>query len=141
MAWLRQIPKHEVSAEVERATALVRLDDHIDLRIKALSGGMRRRVGIASAIIGKPGLVILDEPSAGLDVGQREVLRDITRELSRDAVVVVSTHIIEDILDAAETVTVMDGGRLVSVGTRHDFAPEQDLRAFERRYLELVSGS
>ncbi|WP_297006508.1 ATP-binding cassette domain-containing protein [uncultured Corynebacterium sp.] len=142
MAWLRRLPKAQTEAEVDRVIGLVRLGDRADTKIRALSGGMRRRVGIGSALIGQPGLVILDEPSAGLDVVQRGILRDITREVSRDAVVLVSTHIIEDILDTADTadtVTVIDTGRIVWAGERGAFAPGAapgdpgNLAAFERR--------
>lgn len=144
MAWLRKLPKEETAAEVDRVIGLVRLGDQTDVKIRALSGGMRRRVGIGSALIGRPGLVVLDEPSAGLDVAQRGILRDITREVARDAVVLVSTHIIEDILDAADTVTVIDSGRVVWAGDRAGFVPDAapgDLASFEARYLELVSNS
>lgn len=141
MAWLSEIPKDETAREVDRVIDLVRLGDRADTKIKALSGGMRRRVGIGSALVGRPGLVVLDEPSAGLDVGQRGILRDITRQVAEDAVVIVSTHIIEDILDAADTVTVMDRGHVVSHGTRSDFSSTGDLGAFEEHYLGLVSES
>lgn len=144
LAWLRKLPKEETAAEVDRVIGLVRLGDRADVKIRALSGGMRRRVGIGSALIGSPGLVVLDEPSAGLDVAQRGILRDITREVAKDAVVLVSTHIIEDILDAADTVTVIDAGRVVWAGARAEFVPDAapgDLASFEARYLELVSNS
>lgn len=141
MAWLSELPKELAGHEVDRVMELVRLTDRADTKIKALSGGMRRRVGIGSALMGHPGLVVLDEPSAGLDVGQRGILRDITREVAKEAVVIVSTHIIEDILDAAETITVMNAGAVVSHGTREDFSTSGDLSAFENRYFELVTES
>ncbi len=138
MCWLRKIPEDKAPAEVDRALDSINLTAERDTRIGALSGGMRRRVGVGSAIIGDPDLVILDEPSAGLDVSQRESLRDITAQIATRAVVVVSTHIVEDILTVADTVTVMKAGTVVTHCPRRDFARDGDLADFERRYLAMV---
>ena len=77
MCWLKQIPDGNVSAEVDRLINLTELSDKADATIASLSGGMRRRVGIASALVGSPCLLILDEASAGLDMAQRDSLRRI----------------------------------------------------------------
>lgn len=136
MCWLRKVPTKGREAEVERVLGLARLSDLAGEQIRHLSGGQRRRVGIAAAMVGQPRLLVLDEPSAGLDIAQRSLLTQVVQEAGRDSVVLVSTHIVEDILDSADTVTVMNAGAVLFHGDQ--FAPSADLAEFERRYLSLV---
>ena len=77
MCWLRKIPSADTKGEVARILSIIDLEDRAGQPIRALSGGMRRRVAIGSALVGDPALVVLDEPSAGLDIGQREALTKI----------------------------------------------------------------
>jgi ABC-2 type transport system ATP-binding protein len=78
---------------------------------------MLRRVGIAQAIVNDPEILLLDEPTAGLDPEQRVTFRGLLRELGRDACVVVSTHLVEDVVAACEDAVLLDHGRLVFSGT------------------------
>lgn len=139
MAWLRCVPPAERLDEVARVLAAGRLTNLASEQIRHLSGGQRRRVGIAAAMVGKPRLLLLDEPSSGLDIAQRALLTRVIQESARDSVVVVSTHIVEDILDSADTVTVISSGEVLFHG--EDFAPRDDLAAFVQRYLGLVGES
>ncbi|AXE37472.1 ATP-binding cassette domain-containing protein [Acidipropionibacterium virtanenii] len=139
LCWLHRIPDSKTPAEVDRVVELVSLTDRADDRISALSGGMRRRVGIGSALVGRPSLVILDEPSAGLDVAQRESLSAVLQRVAADAITIVSTHIVEDVLDHADTLTVMDQSRFVFSGAFDEFAGSRDLEAVRSRYLEMVT--
>lgn len=122
MCWLRMIEGQDAQREIERLLALTGLEDRADARISSLSGGMRRRVGIGSACTGKPPLLLLDEPSAGLDVEQRSALRGIIKQAAGHGVVVISTHILEDVIGLADTVTVMVEGRFQYHGSWGDFA-------------------
>jgi ABC-2 type transport system ATP-binding protein len=101
------------------ATAIERVDLGTKARAKlrTLSGGMLRRVGIAQAIVNEPGLLLLDEPTAGLDPEQRVAFRALLRELGQRATVVVSTHLVEDVGAACSEVALMDAGRIVFHGT------------------------
>ncbi|MBO3738137.1 ABC transporter ATP-binding protein [Actinoplanes flavus] len=116
-AWLKEMPAARIPVAVDRALERVGLLDRADDRMKTLSGGMQRRAGIAQAIVNDPRLLLLDEPTAGLDPEQRVAFRSLLRELGVDACVLVSTHLVEDVAVACERVSLVDGGRLVFSGT------------------------
>ncbi|MBM7439271.1 MULTISPECIES: ABC transporter ATP-binding protein [unclassified Streptomyces] len=117
MAWLKEVPKADVPAAVQRAVERVGLADRADDRMKALSGGMVRRAGIAQAIVNDPEVLLLDEPTVGLDPAQRMRFRELLQELATDTCVVVSTHLVEDVAAACTDVVLFAEGRLVFQGT------------------------
>ncbi|MEQ4304436.1 ABC transporter ATP-binding protein [Plantactinospora sp. B6F1] len=121
-AWLKEMPRTRVPLAVERALDRVGLLDRADERMKHLSGGMLRRAGIAQAIVNDPRVILLDEPTAGLDPEQRVDFRELLRELGVDACVLVSTHLVEDIGTACGRVSLVEGGRLVFTGTPEELA-------------------
>lgn len=127
MCWLRKIPSADTKGEVARILSIIDLEDRAGQPIRALSGGMRRRVAIGSALVGDPALVVLDEPSAGLDIGQREALTKILGAVAGHAITIVSTHLVEDIIDHAQTITVMNSGRFVFDGSCEDFSDTRSL--------------
>ncbi len=103
-------------AEVRRALEAVGLADVSAKKIRRLSGGMRRRLGMAQALLGTPELLILDEPTTGLDPEQRASLRTILSGLGQHATVLVSTHQTEDVAALCDRVVVMDSGRIMFDG-------------------------
>jgi len=107
--WTVPGPRH---AEVRRVLEAVNLGALGAKRIRALSGGQRRRLGLAQALLGSPALLVLDEPTAGLDPEQRAALRAVLAELGRTALVVLSTHQTDDVAALCERVVVLDGGRI-----------------------------
>jgi len=111
-------------AEVRRVLDQVGLGDRPTKRIRALSGGQRRRVGLAQALLGSPRLLILDEPTTGLDPEQRVSLRHVLAEVGRDATVVVATHQTEDVAALCEHVVVLDEGAVRFDGSVHDLVGE-----------------
>ncbi len=117
MAWLKEMPSREILGAVQRAVERVGLADRADDRLRTLSGGMVRRVGIAQAIVNDPEILLLDEPTAGLDPAQRLRFRALLAELGTDACVVVSTHLVEDVAAACTDVVLMADGKLVFQGT------------------------
>ncbi|MFF9058297.1 ABC transporter ATP-binding protein [Streptomyces sp. NPDC014882] len=117
VAWLKELPVADTPAAVERAVERVGLGDRIDAKVRTLSGGMVRRVGIAQALVNDPDVVLLDEPTAGLDPEQRVELRALLRSLGASATVVVSTHLVEDVAAACTEVTLLDAGRVAYRGT------------------------
>ncbi|MGM1060354.1 ABC transporter ATP-binding protein [Saccharothrix sp. Mg75] len=117
VAWLKEVPERDVPGAVQRAVERVGLADRADDKLKTLSGGMVRRAGIAQAIVNDPEVLLLDEPTAGLDPGQRVRFRELLGELGADACVVVSTHLVEDVAAACDDVVLVAAGKLVFQGT------------------------
>jgi ABC-2 type transport system ATP-binding protein len=117
LAWLKEMPAADIPPAVDRALARVGLTDRADSRMKTLSGGMVRRVGIAQAIVNDPRVLLLDEPTAGLDPEQRVSFRRLLREVGGDACVMVSTHLVEDVATACDDALLLDDGRLAFRGT------------------------
>jgi ABC-2 type transport system ATP-binding protein len=109
--------RRERHDEVRRVLALVGLDDVMHRRIKALSGGMRRRLALAQALLGDPRLVILDEPTAGLDPEQRLRFRELISRLAEDRSVLISTHQTEDVAALCRHVVVLRAGEAVFAGS------------------------
>ncbi|TVT40792.1 ABC transporter ATP-binding protein [Amycolatopsis rhizosphaerae] len=122
MAWLKEMDRRHVPGAVQRAIERVGLADRADDRMKTLSGGMLRRAGIAQAIVNDPGLLLLDEPTVGLDPAQRVDFRALLRDLGAQACVLVSTHLVEDVAAACTNVVLIDEGRLVFQGTPDEIA-------------------
>jgi ABC-type multidrug transport system ATPase subunit len=116
-ALLKELAPARVPGAVAAAVERVGLRDKARAKLRTLSGGMLRRVGIAQAIVNDPELLLLDEPTAGLDPEQRVAFRALLRELGQRATVIVSTHLVEDVGAACSQVALMDQGQLVFHGT------------------------
>jgi ABC-type multidrug transport system ATPase subunit len=119
-ALLKEVPSARVPRAVAAAVERVDLGSKARSRLRTLSGGMLRRVGIAQAIVNGPDLLLLDEPTAGLDPEQRVGFRTLLRSLGETSTVVVSTHLVEDVGAACSEVTLMDNGHIVFRGTPAD---------------------
>ncbi|HEX3488317.1 MAG TPA: ATP-binding cassette domain-containing protein [Streptosporangiaceae bacterium] len=116
-ALLKEMPAVRIPAAVAAAVEQVGLGGQSRARMRTLSGGMLRRAGIAQAIVNQPDLLLMDEPTAGLDPEQRLAFRALLREAGQRATVVVSTHLVEDVGTACTRVAVMDQGKVVYQGT------------------------
>jgi ABC-2 type transport system ATP-binding protein len=116
-ALLKDMPPGQVPRAVAAAVEQVGLGDKARAKLRTLSGGMLRRAGIAQAIVNAPELLLLDEPTAGLDPEQRVAFRALLRDLGQRATVIVSTHLVEDVGAACTEVALMDAGKLVFHGT------------------------
>lgn len=95
----------------------VNLQNNMKTNVKAMSGGMRRRLGIAQAILHDPKVLIVDEPTAGLDPEERIRFRNLLSEIAENRIVILSTHIVGDIESTCENIAVMDGGEIIFKGT------------------------
>lgn len=102
-------------------------------KTKELSGGMRRRLGIAQALVGDPQLLILDEPTVGLDPVQRVYVRNLIKSLSKDRTILVSTHIVEDIEQIADHLILLNSGHVIFEGEIHTIG-----QAFPLQVAELT---
>ena len=116
-ALLKEMPAAGVHRAVAAAVERVGLGDRATAKLRTLSGGMLRRVGIAQAIVNEPELLLLDEPTAGLDPEQRVAFRALLRDLGQRATVIVSTHLVEDVGAACTQVALMDRGKIAFYGT------------------------
>jgi len=119
-ALLKDMPASQVPRAVATAVERVGLGDRARAKLRTLSGGMLRRAGIAQAIVNEPELLLLDEPTAGLDPEQRLEFRALMRNMGQRATVIVSTHLVEDVGAACTEVALMDKGKIVFHGTPAD---------------------
>ena len=133
MAALKGLEKTAAREKIEALCEILSLTRVYRNKIKKLSGGTQRRVGIAQAMLNDPDVLILDEPTSGLDPGERVRFRNLLSEFARDRIVLISTHIVSDIEYIAAENAVMKDGRLIDVGTT-----EQLLRAVEGKVFSAL---
>ena len=107
-------------------------------KVRALSGGMKRRLGIAQAIIHDPKVLIVDEPTAGLDPEERVRFRNLLSEIAQDRIVILSTHIVEDIEKTCKKLAVLDNGKIVFDGELATFVQGTD--NLEDAFMKFVGG-
>ena len=116
MAALKGISKKELPGELARVLAYVNLEAAADRPVGTYSGGMKQRILIAQAIMGAPKLIVLDEPTAGLDPKERVRIRERIKDLAGDKIILVSTHVVSDIEPIAREILLLKSGRLVDQG-------------------------
>lgn len=117
MARLKEIPRKAVSGEVDRVLEMTNLTDIRHKKVGSFSGGMKQRVMLAQALLGDPKVLILDEPTAGLDPRERARLRDHIHRLAQDRIVLLATHIVSDIEAIAKDILLLKRGQLLRSGT------------------------
>ena len=122
IAEIRGYRGHERSQRVDRAVELVSLASVIDKPIETLSKGFKRRVGLAQAILHDPQVLILDEPTDGLDPNQKHDVRKLIRSMAQDKIIVLSTHILEEVDAVCNRAIIIAEGRIVSDGTPAELA-------------------
>jgi ABC-2 type transport system ATP-binding protein len=122
VAALRGVPKSKRNERLEAALDAGKIEDRADTIIRKLSKGYRQRVGIAQAIIHDPPVLILDEPSAGLDPRQRVETRRFIKSLAKDHTIILSTHILPDVQETCDRVVIINKGKIVAQDTIENLA-------------------
>lgn len=116
MAALKGLTKDKAKRKARELLKLVALEDVAKKKIKTYSGGMKQRLGIAQALLNDPEILILDEPTAGIDPKERVRFRNLIGELGKDSIVLLSTHIVSDIERVADEILMMKDGQLIFRG-------------------------
>ena len=145
---LKKIKKEDREAEIEKALKLVKLADVQDRLIKNLSKGYKQRVGLAQAILGFPEIIILDEPTVGLDPRQIIEIRELIRELAKEHTVILSSHILAEIREVCDYIMIISKGKLVASDTPEHLEELMngsdtihiETRAEEETVREILSG-
>jgi ABC-type multidrug transport system ATPase subunit len=110
----------------------VNLYDKRNKSVKGFSGGMKQRVGIAQALIGNPKIIIVDEPTAGLDPGERNRFYNLLADVGKDVIVILSTHIVDDIRELCTKMAIMNLGKIVYHGTPQNAIDELNGKVFQK---------
>jgi ABC-type multidrug transport system ATPase subunit len=151
VATMKNVPPRERRQQVGAALEEVNLTDQARRKVGGFSGGMKQRLGIAQALLGDPELLVVDEPTAGLDPEERIRFRNLLARLSRNRTVILSTHIVADIEASCSGVAVLNQGRVVYTGTPQELTqrargrvwqveiPTESWPAVEARYPILSS--
>lgn len=121
VAALKNVDPDLTKERINKLLAVLTLEDVRNKKIVKLSGGMKRRVGIAQAMLNDPSVLILDEPTAGLDPGERIRFRNFLSASSADKIIILSTHIVSDIEDIAEHVMIMKDGELNRIVSKKEY--------------------
>lgn len=145
---LKKIKKEDREAEIGKALKLVKLADVQDRLIKNLSKGYKQRVGLAQAILGFPEIIILDEPTVGLDPKQIIEIRELIRELAKEHTVILSSHILAEIREVCDYIMIISKGKLVASDTPEHLEELMngsdtihiETRAEEETVREILSG-
>lgn len=138
MAAVKELPRKESRRQIEELLAVVNLSEDAHKRLGGFSGGMRQRVLLAQALLGEPKILILDEPTAGLDPRERLRLRQYISDLASDRIVFLTTHIVSDIETIAQDVLLMKNGTLIHHGSPEELMTQvgaNDLEAVYMAYL------
>lgn len=120
MAELKAIPKKQAKSEIEKLLAVTNLSEVRHKKLGGFSGGMKQRALLCQALLGDPKVVILDEPTAGLDPKERIRIRNFISSMSRGKIILLATHIVSDIESISDQIMMMKKGKLIGIGTPNE---------------------
>jgi ABC-type multidrug transport system ATPase subunit len=138
VGWLKGMNRRAAWDGAIAALARVELAEMADVKSNQLSGGQLRRVGLAASLVHTAKLLLLDEPTAGLDPYQRRVFRNILNEISEDSQILLSTHDVSDLAEEADHVSVVEGGRILYHGETQSFLAHAPAEAPAGRVAEAA---
>ena len=131
LGFLSKINQKDFDKYVDLILRKVNLIDYKNKKVKSLSGGMKKRLGIAQAILHDPKVIIVDEPTAGLDPEERVKLRKLLSDLAENKIVIISTHIVSDIESTCNRIAILDKGSLVYKGDIPSLIQQSDDHIYE----------
>lgn len=131
MASLKGLTKAQAKSKTKELLEIVSLSEVAKKKIKTFSGGMKQRLGIAQALLNNPKILVLDEPTAGLDPKERVRFRNLISGLGKDRIVLLSTHIVSDVEHIANTILIMKDGQLLHSGSLEHIIKTIDGKVFE----------
>lgn len=137
-ASLKEIDKEKIHACIDEVLDMVHLSEYKKTKGRKLSGGMVRRLGIAQALLDKPELIIFDEPTTGLDPEERIRFKGIVRQLGKDTIVIMSTHIVEDVEAVCNQIIIMKNGQFSMQGTQEEISRYATGKVYEISREELT---
>lgn len=140
MAALKGIGKREAAEEIDRVLSYVNMQEAADRAIGGYSGGMKQRILIAQAILGNPKLVVLDEPTAGLDPKERIRIREKIAEIAEGKIVLFSTHVVSDVERIATKIILLKSGQVVSCDTVDNLCSKFEVDNLEQIYMRIFGG-
>jgi len=138
MAEIKSIPKKEARVQINELLSVVNLSDVGHKKLSSFSGGMRQRVLLAQALLGKPDILMLDEPTAGLDPEERVRIRTYIGNLAASKIVLITTHITSDVESIADYVIFMKNGRIKSSGKPEQILKDTSSKNIEEAYLKII---
>lgn len=131
IAALKGMQKTQAAEEIQRAAAMVNMTEHLDKRLGTFSGGMKQRILIAQAVLGSPKILILDEPTAGLDPKERIRIRNLISQISMDRIVILATHVVSDVEFIAKEILMLKDGHLISQRSPSGLLQQMKGKVFE----------
>lgn len=141
MGTLKGISRENLKNEIDRVSKAVNLLNQLDKKIGAYSGGMKQRIIIAQAIMGKPEILILDEPTAGLDPKERVRIRELLGSMAKDKIILIATHVVSDIQSISKEIIMIKGGKIIEKGTPESLIDKYAKgRSLEEVYMNLFDG-
>lgn len=120
IAYMKEIEKNKIHSQIDKCLERVNLEDRKKTKVGTLSGGMLRRMGIAQALLGDPEVILVDEPTAGLDPEERIRFRELLFEMKKERLVFISTHIVGDIEGICDDLVIMNEGMVLLDGNYKD---------------------
>ena len=131
MASLKGLKRKQAKEKIAALLEVVNLKDDRFKKLKSYSGGMKQRILIAQALLNEPQILIMDEPTAGLDPKERIRIRNFISEIARDKIVILATHVVSDVECIAKEILIMQKGRIIKKGTPKELIADMKHKVFE----------